>query len=230
MSGTDAVSIRPDFYRRGRTDWLALAIAVVLHGGLLFLAMALVPETARSFALRPVMISATVYVEAPEPVVVPPKIVPEKPRVQKVPAPVLAIPEDVATPEPVEVPVEPQQEDPVPPPEAQALPEPAPEELVATAPPPVLPPRYDADYLDNPAPSYPVVSRRLGEQGTVLLRVYVDAGGAPARVELKQSSGYARLDGVALSTVKRWRFVPARQGTSALGGWVIVPISFNLRS
>src|SRR3569623_2718304 len=98
----------------------------------------------------------------------------------------------------------------------------------AAPPAPVIPPRCDAAYLDNPAPAYPPLSRRLREQGTVLLRVYGEPTGLPGRVELKQSSGYARLDGVALDTVKRWRFVPARQDTTAVAGWVVVPISFSL--
>ena len=94
----------------------------------------------------------------------------------------------------------------------------------------VAPPSYNAKYLDNPAPSYPARSRRLREQGTVLLRVYVEPSGKPARVELKQSSGHARLDKTALNTVKRWRFIPARQGDAEVAAWVIVPISFALRS
>lgn len=94
----------------------------------------------------------------------------------------------------------------------------------------VRPPRFDADYLDNPAPAYPRLSRRLREQGTVLLRVYVESNGAPTRVELKQSSGHTRLDEAALDAVQRWRFLPARQGDAAVAGWVIVPLSFSLRS
>lgn len=92
------------------------------------------------------------------------------------------------------------------------------------------PPRFDTAYLDNPAPAYPRLSRRLGEEGTVLLRVHVDASGRPAQIELKQSSGHTRLDAAALDTVRQWRFTPARLGESAVAGWVVVPLSFSLRS
>lgn len=102
----------------------------------------------------------------------------------------------------------------------------------ATAPaaPPISPPRYDAAYLRNPKPPYPGLSRRLQEEGTVVLRVYVSPEGTPERVELNRSSGYARLDQSALETIRRhWRFNPARQGNTPVGGWVLVPIAFTLQ-
>lgn len=91
------------------------------------------------------------------------------------------------------------------------------------------PPRFNADYLDNPAPGYPPLARRLREQGRVLLRVQVNAAGVPAQVLLQQSSGHARLDEVASATVRRWKFVPARQGGRPVDAWVIVPIQFSLK-
>jgi periplasmic protein TonB len=113
-------------------------------------------------------------------------------------------------------------------------PEPAP--IVASAhpasaptpPEPVALPRFDAAYLQNPAPAYPPVSRRMGEHGRVLLRVLVRADGAPESVVLSQSSGSPRLDEAALDAVRKWRFVPARQGSTPISAAVIVPIVFSL--
>ncbi|MGH8681912.1 MAG: energy transducer TonB, partial [Burkholderiales bacterium] len=96
------------------------------------------------------------------------------------------------------------------------------------APLPITPPSFLADYLHNPAPAYPPVARRNGEQGKVFLRVLVGADGRPEQVELRTSSGSARLDTTALETVRRWRFVPARQADRPIAAWVIVPISFVL--
>jgi len=62
------------------------------------------------------------------------------------------------------------------------------------------------------------------------LRVFVDVRGFPARIELRTSSGYERLDHIALETVRQWKFVPARRGDEAVSAWVLVPISFSLRS
>lgn len=103
-------------------------------------------------------------------------------------------------------------------------PDPAPSSATA----PVLLPRFDAAYLQNPPPVYPPLARRIGEQGRILLRVLVTQEGAAERVELRTSSGSARLDNAALDTVKRWRFVPARQGDRPVAAWVVVPISFSL--
>ncbi|MFZ5793860.1 MAG: energy transducer TonB, partial [Pseudomonadota bacterium] len=94
---------------------------------------------------------------------------------------------------------------------------------------PVAPPRFDADYLDNPKPVYPPLSRRMGEEGKVVLRVFVDASGLPAQVEVRTSSGSERLDRAAVSAIGRWKFVPARQGSEAVAAWVLVPIVFSLK-
>lgn len=99
------------------------------------------------------------------------------------------------------------------------------------APVPVVAPRFDAAYLANPIPEYPRISRRMGEEGRVMLRVHVGADGKPLEVTIAKSSGYPRLDEIARDTVLRsWRFVPARQGDQAVAGTVRVPIDFTLDS
>lgn len=97
-----------------------------------------------------------------------------------------------------------------------------------TAPPALEPARFDADYLNNPAPAYPMLSRRQGETGKVLLLVQVSAHGSAAQVEIKQGSGFPRLDQAALNAVRQWRFVPARRGDAAVAASVVVPITFRL--
>ena len=112
---------------------------------------------------------------------------------------------------------------PVPPPQAAVAAVPA---LVPAAP---SQPRFDADYLDNPKPAYPALSRRIGEQGRVVLRVRVAADGQAADVQVQTSSGSPRLDQSALDTVRRWKFVPARLGNDAVAATVLVPIAFSLK-
>ena len=88
--------------------------------------------------------------------------------------------------------------------------------------------RFDADYLRNPRPPYPAISRRMREEGKVMLRVLVTPDGAADSVEIKSSSGSARLDEAALRTVRQWRFIPARRGDVAVQSWVLVPVIFKL--
>ena len=113
---------------------------------------------------------------------------------------------------------------------------PAPSTTPIAAPPPPPAPvavtavRFDADYLHNPKPVYPALSRRMGEEGRVLLRVLVSPQGTPVEINLKQSSGFPRLDAAANEAVAKWRFVPAKRGDEAVEAWVIVPISFSLQS
>ena len=98
----------------------------------------------------------------------------------------------------------------------------------APAAPALVEARFDADYLSNPKPPYPAASRRLGETGTVHLRVHVSASGEAMKVQIRKSSGYERLDQSALDTVARWRFGPARRGDAAVAAWVVVPVVFEL--
>ena len=98
------------------------------------------------------------------------------------------------------------------------------------APPVVQLPSSNADYLQNPKPAYPPLSKRLGEQGKVVVRVLIGADGVPQKAELRQSSGFDRLDQAALGTVLKWRYVPARRGDTPISYWYVQPITFALDS
>ncbi len=89
------------------------------------------------------------------------------------------------------------------------------------------PPRLDPAYLHNPAPTYPALSKRNRESGTVLLLVKVDPDGNASTVTLHKSSGHERLDQAAIQAVTLWRFVPGMRGQTAISATVIVPISFK---
>ena len=90
-------------------------------------------------------------------------------------------------------------------------------------------PSSEADYLHNPKPAYPRMSKHFGEQGRVVVRVFIAADGSPRKVELELSSGFDRLDQAALETVRKWRFVPGKQGGVAEAMWFNVPIQFVLK-
>ena len=84
-------------------------------------------------------------------------------------------------------------------------------------------------YGTNPLPPYPLVARRLGKEGVVLLEVLVEPDGHAADVRVVRSSGFAPLDDSAATTVReRWRFVPARRDGAPVESRVTVPIRFRL--
>lgn len=163
--------------------------------------------------------------EPPPPVPPPPKPVPRQPVVRQ------QAPRPVAKPDPIPAPNAPMGvAEAVPAPVTEAPPTPAapPAPPSPPAPPRIELPSSNAGYLNNPKPTYPAISRRLGEQGKVVLRVFIDAEGSPQQIEIRQSSGYERLDQQALDAVRRWRFVPGKRNGVPEAMWNIVPINFVL--
>jgi protein TonB len=133
------------------------------------------------------------------------------------PTPAPRAPTGVVTPQP-----------PPPPIAAPVAPEPAPAPPAPPAPPRIELPSSDADYLQNPKPAYPPISKRLGEQGKVVVRVLIGTDGTAQKAEIAESSGFARLDQQAVTTVQRWRYVPGKRNGVPEAMWFRVPINFVL--
>ena len=177
----------------------------------------------------------TIEFSAPAPAVETPAPPPE-PMVQPVVEPPPPVVDELAAkpppkPKPKPRPVVKPVAKPAPRPEVPAA---APAPLAAPAPPApavakaVTPASASAGYLHNPAPEYPSLAMRRGWEGTVLLRIHVLASGKPGEIQIQKSSGRTQLDDAALSAVKRWSFVPAKQGDVPQDGWVSVPIDFKI--
>jgi protein TonB len=213
----------PEWRRSGRF----FAIAIALHLAVLLYPLA---PTLGQLEIPPpatvlVRLVNTVAPPAPmpmstEPVITPkPAPAPVRERRALSPRPVIAVqPEQVAAAASFSVPAAA-----APAPAADATPA-----MPAMPAPAITPVRFEAAYLHNPRPDYPPLSRRLGEEGKVLLRVRVSREGQPAAVDLEKSSNFERLDDAARQVVSHWRFVPARRGDEAIDATVIVPIIFRL--
>ncbi len=200
-------------------SWRRSASALVVVGVHLVVLLALGYAAIRPEIQQPIRALAVRFLEPKAPT--PPRVEPPKP------LPPQAAPRKAPTPPPIMTAAAK--------PESSAsfsvAPQPAPVAapvVVAPAPAPLTAARFDADYLQNPKPVYPPMSRRMNEEGKVVLRVRVSTQGAPLAVEIKQSSGFFRLDEAAKAAVERWRFVPARQGSEAVEAWVLVPLNFTL--
>jgi periplasmic protein TonB len=107
---------------------------------------------------------------------------------------------------------------------------PAPTPAQAPSPAPAATPVYlSASYAArNRPPDYPALSRRYGEQGTVTIRVLVQADGSAGKVEIAKSSGYALLDEAARNAVRGWRFGPATRDGKPVADWYLTPVVFKL--
>ncbi|MCL7422912.1 MAG: energy transducer TonB [Methylobacter sp.] len=180
----------------------------------------------------PPKVQITLVKPQPKPVVQPPPPPPPPPKAKPKPVQKKAVPlkpqKPKVKPKPVEEIVEPtpqpvitDESAPVSPAPVVAPPAPPVEEKVTQ-------PHAGADYLNNPPPEYPEVAMDRGWEGRVLMKVHVKPDGKPDDISVIKSSGKKVLDDAAVSTVKKWSFVPAKRGNTPIAGWVTVPITFNL--
>ncbi|OYY50807.1 MAG: hypothetical protein B7X95_03000 [Methylophilaceae bacterium 17-44-8] len=218
-------------------SWVGFAAVLLGHVALLAILITQQTDTTPLVQAQPMMVSL-IAPPAPEPELVP-VIEPPKPEPKPIikPTPKKVVQEikpiDMPAPRQVEATTEPV--------EIEVTPAPVANEAIAEAPkaPPktepiveekIEPPRFGVAYLNNPQPDYPSMSRRLGEEGRVLMKVLVASDGAAKIVEVEQSSGSERLDNAAVNAVKKWRFIPARKSNQPLDAFVLVPMKFSLSS
>jgi protein TonB len=84
------------------------------------------------------------------------------------------------------------------------------------------------EYVREPVPRYPPQSRKLREQGLVVLRVLIDEKGAACSIEVETSSGHERLDHAAREAVSRAAFRPYVEDGFPRRAFVLIPIEFSL--
>lgn len=190
-----------------------VVLVLVLHGGVM-LAWLMQPappsiavsEMSVSIAMQPAVV-AQVPPEPPKP----------QPRIERAEKPLPQQPVREMQPAPQPVAEAPPVQTPTAPPAEAAAP------VIDSA------PDYKAAYLDNPRPHYPMVARRMGWEGRVVLNVEVLAEGACGDINVLRSSGHEVLDNAALHTVKGWRFLPARRAGQPVTQWFKVPVNFSLK-
>jgi periplasmic protein TonB len=239
--GSSAASFAVSEFRRHRNTAIAAGVVVFHAAALWALQSGLLRRAVE--VIVPVEVLAQI-VEPPQPKIDPPAPPPPRPQppapapppkpapVRKVQPPPPPKPMAVPSPEPA-----PQAPVGVTTPQPPAPPIPAPVAEAPPAPPappaPAAPPRIElpsssAEYLQNPPPAYPAMSRRLGEQGQVMVRVLIGADGSAQQAQITRSSGYERLDQAALNAVLKWRYVPGKRGGVSEAMWFNVPINFVL--
>lgn len=202
---------------------ISFLLVVGAHIGVLA-AVVLSPEKPKPAEIVMPTIQGSLIMAEPEHVAPPPQEPPPPPPPpEKKPEP-----KPVAKPPPKAPPSERAVKAPEPEPAApvEKLAEPRP--AAPEAPVPISPPRADAGQLSNPAPIYPSLSRRLREEGTVVLDILIKADGTVGEIKIKTSSGFKRLDDTAVKAVTHWRYLPATQGDKKIDYWYEQPVEFNL--
>jgi periplasmic protein TonB len=213
---------------------------IVLHVGVLWalqsgllqrVAEAVVPAEILVEIMAPPAPSAP---PTPQPVAQP------QPKVQpKAPTPVKATPKPAIQPAPAPLAIAPSETVAEPSPAAPIAVAAAPTSATAgsalnappapPAPPKITQPSTDADYLNNARPQYPPLSKRLNEQGKVVVRALIGTDGTASQASIKTSSGFDRLDQAALATVLKWRYVPGKRGGVPEAMWFDVPVNWVLQ-
>lgn len=190
---------------------VAAGIAAV-HAAGLYVALSFAPQLRQAVAQVPLVVT---FVSQPEPAPQRPlpqvTVVTPQPLVQLPELPQIDIPNDSApSTRAITVPRQ------APPPAAQTEDRSTPK-LVSTV-----------EYVREPAPRYPPQSRRLREQGLVVLRVVIDERGAASSIEIETSSGHARLDDAARDAVLHAAFRPYVEDGEPRWALVLIPIEFAL--
>ncbi len=85
------------------------------------------------------------------------------------------------------------------------------------------------EYLKNAPPVYPLMAKRRGYEGTVILEVLITRHGKVKDLRIFHSSGHKILDKAAAKAVWKWIFEPGRRGNEPVEMWVKVPIKFKLK-
>ena len=241
VAGVDFSGARPQ--RRG--TWFSFALVMILHAAGLYAIATWTPRSEWLRLWKPVEVKL-IQEEAPKPPEVvpleeppPPKpqvverkreplpLIPqpkveEKPVVPEQPAPVMAAAPNV--PAAVEAPTF------VVPPQPEARPPTPPAPRVQPPAPPAPRTVAKVEFIRAPDPAYPMMSRRLGEQGKVMIRALVDEQGHAVDVAIQQSSGKPRLDEAAKKAVMGALFRPYREEGRPEQVYVIVPVIFKMET
>lgn len=212
MAHSDTLQAAPRAFAKSGAERIAgTVIVVALHGAALYALM--------SHRILPVpdevvtLFVETITLQPPPQPREPPKPQPEKrrpvepqpPRQLVAQAPVVSATEPVAPPPPA---------------------------IEAPPPRPVGPVTLSAELSmscpERTPPAYPALSRRMGEEGKVVLRVELDERGLVSAARVATASGFPRLDEAALAAVKTWRCTPAQRDGQPVRAVALQPFKFVL--
>jgi len=83
-------------------------------------------------------------------------------------------------------------------------------------------------FLHRELPAYPMMARKLGKEGKIVLRLTIDERGNLLNVEILENAGYGFTE-AAVEAVKRSTFLPAEKDGRTIVSRAILPIRFMFR-
>ncbi|VVD60650.1 energy transducer TonB [Pandoraea communis] len=208
---------------------IAIAAAIVVLHIATLVGLSHLRSDPEKATIEPTTFTATIIPLTPAPT--PPQPAPPKPQPEP-PKPKVAQP----LPKPREQPKNAitQKAEPVAPPQQQvepvqnAAPTPPAPPAPAPAPAPSGPIEGLAVKCEEPRTVYPTQSRRVGEEGTVTLRLVIDTRGVVSSANVVKSSGFPRLDQAARTAALAMRCAPPIQNGRAVEAAATKPFNFNL--
>ena len=85
---------------------------------------------------------------------------------------------------------------------------------------------YKIGSAKNPHPTYPLIARKKGWEGRVLIQAEIDREGNVSEIKVLESSGFNVLDNASLETLKKWKFTPAKIGNKFVDDTINIPVKF----
>ena len=85
---------------------------------------------------------------------------------------------------------------------------------------------YKIGSAKNPHPTYPLIARKKGWEGRVIIKAKIDREGNVSEIKVLESSGFKVLDNASLETLKKWKFTPAKIGNKFVADTVNIPVKF----
>ena len=89
--------------------------------------------------------------------------------------------------------------------------------------------KFQVGSHNNPHPEYPLIARKRGWEGRVIIRADIDKSGIVTSIKILKSSGFEVLDEASLVTLRQWKFTPARYGDKFIHDSLNIPVNFRLK-
>lgn len=83
-------------------------------------------------------------------------------------------------------------------------------------------------FVRRETPLYPIIARRFGKEGKVVLKLFIDEKGRLLNIEVLEGAGYGFLE-AAVDAVRKSVFAPAVRNGENVSSKAVLPVRFQLK-